>query len=137
MTLAELVAERNALANSNPAMMNLASTTTAAAANNVEEGHVFDHEPGMADYHHDHRDSPEYTHHDEYYAQASYPVYHQQNLEYRGDHYAPAHHSSERRHHEEANMYRSLPLYSPIVPHDWELKHKEKRKHTFDDYDLY
>ena len=79
-TLAELVAERNAMA-SNSAM-NLASTATSANGN-LEEGHVFDHEPGMADYHHDHRASPEYTHHQEYYAEASYPVYQQQNLEYR------------------------------------------------------
>ena len=52
-TLAELVHERNIMAN-NPAM-NLAESH--------EEGHVFDHEPGMADFQHEHRDyrhSPEY-----------------------------------------------------------------------------
>ena len=75
-TLAELVAERNAFSSSNPAM-NLASTATSANSSNLEEGHVFDHEPGMADYHHDHRKSPEYSHHEEYYAEASYPVYQQ------------------------------------------------------------
>ena len=70
-TLAELVHERNAMAN-NPTidghMMNLAERHS-------EEGHVFDHEPGMVDYHHDHREDPEYGHHQEYYAEASFPVF--------------------------------------------------------------
>ena len=39
-----------------------------------EEGHVFDHEPGMVDYHHD-RHPSEFEHHQEYYAEARYPVF--------------------------------------------------------------
>ena len=65
-TLAELVHERNIMAN-NPAM-NLAESH--------EEGHMFDHEPGMPDYHR-HTRSPEYDHHEERYAEAGFPVYKQ------------------------------------------------------------
>ena len=40
-----------------------------------EEGHVFDHEPGMSDYHHGREHHPESDHHAEYYADAHYPVF--------------------------------------------------------------
>ena len=40
-----------------------------------EEGHVFDHEPGMTDYHRDSHRYPEYEAHEEYYADAHYPVF--------------------------------------------------------------
>jgi len=32
-------------------------------------------------------------------------------------------------------MYHSWPVYSPYVPHDWELRKKEPKRHTFSDYD--
>ena len=66
-SLAELVRERhNAMA---------APTKQGSMMNLSEEGHVFDHEPGMADYHHDHLHHPEEMEHIEYYAEAKYPVF--------------------------------------------------------------
>ena len=32
-------------------------------------------------------------------------------------------------------MYRSYPVYSPLASHDWQLNHKEKRTHRFDEFD--
>lgn len=115
--LADLVHERNNLVGY-PGMYLAAST---------EEGHVFDHEPGMADYHHDHRQEPEFRRHDEYFAESTYPVY--QELEY-NQHYRESYDSMQ-----DSNMYRSFPAYSPIASHDWELTHKPKKSHSFDDID--
>ena len=35
----------------------------------------------------------------------------------------------------ESNLYRTYTAYSPIVPHDWMLHHKEKKSHSFSDFD--
>ena len=53
-SLAELVNERNGLVD---------QTQTGEMMNLSEEGHVFDHEPGMVDYHHDKYVNPEFEHH--------------------------------------------------------------------------
>ena len=66
-TLADLVSERNNLANqvSEDQLLSLKS----------EEGHVFDHEPGYSDYHFDHHRQHEYDRHAEYYDKAQYSMY--------------------------------------------------------------
>ena len=68
-TLAALVAERNSMVNRIPAM-NLEAS---------EEGHVFDHEPGMTDYHHDYVRVPDVpAHYHTHYAEPrkeTIPVY--------------------------------------------------------------
>ena len=137
-SLADLIAERNSLLSSPPTkqgqMINLSE----------EEGHVFDHEPGMQDWHHDKYSHPEETafHHQEYYAEARYPVFldHQEEHDpyYYRDEYAPPvdeHHYNSELNDTESNLYHSWPQYSPMVPHDWMLHKKEKKSHSFTDFD--
>ncbi len=119
-TLAELVAERNGVIDQTSQLLNLS-----------EEGHVFDHEPGYTDYHHDrdhHRH--EYDRHVEFYETARYPhnlessaastndlLHHEREQYYGRD---QAHHLQEPYHNDtESNLYRAYPVYSPLVPHDW------------------
>ena len=145
-TLNELVQERNFVGqptNTYGSMMNLAE-----AANLAETGHVFDHEPGYADYHHGMEHHDEYAEHAEFYGDARYPLF---NLQAQNpvagmggnpdifrsaqerhyghprtdeDHHAymayQAHHMNEA----ESNLYHSWPVYSPIASHEWTLHHK-------------
>jgi len=101
------------------------------------EGHVFDHEPGQADYHHGWMHHPEETEHIEHYAEARYPVFLEQHNEV---YEAPYHHPSTPYGHfeeneAEPNLYHSFPVYSPMVPHDWMLHQKQHKKHSFSDAD--
>ena len=123
-TLAELIQERNNYVdhtNRSPLaahMMNLSE----------EEGHVFDHEPGMSDYHHEHmHEHDEHTRHQEYYAGAHSPV----NLEH-----DPSYSNHVERNDAEANpLYHAWAYYQPQQSHDWMLHTREAKSRTFDDFD--
>jgi len=122
-------------------MMNLAE-----AANLAETGHVFDHEPGYADYHHGYEHHDEYQEHAEFYGDARYPLF---NLQAEGnphlfpyDEYEQYGHFNTNQAQEveaefqryhmnetESNLYHSWPAYTPVVSHDWQLKHNPHRVH--------
>ena len=125
-TLAELVRERSNYVdhtNDSPLAAHIMNLSE-------EEGHVFDHEPGMSDYHHDHLHNPEHTRHQEYYAEAHYPV----NLEHDPSDYNHQLHTE--RNDAEANpLYHAWAYYQPQQSHDWMLHTRENTKHTFDDLD--
>ena len=89
-----------------------------------EEGHVFDHEPGMADYHHGYEHVPENIPHHEYYVGSPYPVFLDSSQS-----------DNSAYNNYQANLYRSWPSYSPYVTHDQELHSKQNKKRTFDDFD--
>ncbi len=94
-TLAELVAERNGVIDQTSQLLNLS-----------EEGHVFDHEPGYTDYHHDrdhHRH--EYDRHVEFYETARYP----HNLE------SSAASTNDLLHHEREQYYGRDQTPSPYL----------------------
>lgn len=76
-----------------------------------EEGHMYDHEPGRADYHEDHLYNPEFEAHQEYYAKAHYPVF----LEHDAADEHMMHNGEEND--TESNLYHSWPIYTPIVSH--------------------
>lgn len=126
--LAQLLQERNNLATGVPT--NGVQGDLMALAQ--EEGHVFDHEPGMPRYSHGHEARAEFTPHAETYAEAKYPVFletqHANQATYRPS-------ENELNSNAESNLYRSWPLYTPAQPHDWMLHKKDKRTQTFGDVD--
>jgi len=136
-TLAELVNERNNMIHSTVPTNHMAA-----------EGHVFDHEPGYADYHHD-----EEPHHDDYfdhqviYGEAQYALFLDHQNAYGYDHgydygYEGAYgedeygyHSSDHNEADANPLYHGgWPTYSPIAPHDWMLHTKESKTRSFDDF---
>ena len=150
--LNELIHERNLVGqptSMHGSMMNLAEAVS-QSSNLAETGHVFDHEPGYADYHHGHQHHAEEDEHAEYYGDARYPLF---NLEEdaipdifqtaKDDHYHHGmtdhrfHHYDDYQHYHmneaESNLYHSWPVYSPVVSHDWTLHHKPKRVHGYSD----
>ena len=127
-TLAELVQQRTNYidyTNDSPLkayMMNLSENLS------EEEGHVFDHEPGMSSYHHDRMVNPEHTPHLEYYAGAQRPV----SLEHDPSNYGRR---TERNAAEANPLYHAWAYYQPQQSHDWMLHTREPTKHTFGDFD--
>ena len=124
LTLAELVQQRNNYIDytkNDSALLNLSEKLS------EEEGHVFDHEPGMSSYHHDRMVNPEHTPHLEYYAGAQRPV----TLEH-----DPSNHGrrTERNAAEANPLYHAWAYYQPQQSHDWMLHTREGKTHTFDDF---
>ena len=127
-TLAELVQQRTNYIdyrNDSPLkdhLMNLSESLS------EEEGHVFDHEPGMSSYHHDRMVNPEHTPHLEYYAGAQRPV----SLEHDPSNYGRR---TERNAAEANPLYHAWAYYQPQQSHDWMLHTREGKTHTFGDFD--
>ena len=138
-TVAQFVHERNSYLDPATAvrgqMMSLAASE--------EEGHVFDHEPGMSDYHHGHEHSDEWHRHSEYYEKVPYPVF-LDHVPEKTENSQPHHSRHEGSYYDpyylvdndtESNLYRTYATYSPIVPHDWMLHKKDEKKRSFSDFD--
>jgi len=72
-----------------------------------EEGHVFDHEPGMFDYHHD---DPQFELHED--------------LEDSEAHYYADHEAR-------------YPVFLEQVAHDWEQKKRQPKPRVYDEFEEY
>lgn len=125
LALSELLRQRNVLIN---------DTDRGSMRALSEEGHVFDHEPGMPDYHHDH---PQFELHEDledseahYYAdhEARYPVFLEHNFGSYED-YQP--------NDTESNLYHSWTQYTPVVAHDWEQKKRQPKPRVYDEFEEY